>query len=62
MNKQKRLEDIRDAIKSGNVRNKPDVARQRIQDTDGRYVSIKDDDILEVIDRRLAAITEEANG
>lgn len=61
MSKQKSLEDLRDLIKSGKLKDNEHTRKQFIEDTNGRNVPLNDPDILDVIDRRLTVI-ERAHG
>lgn len=52
------LRELRAAVESGRL-TEPQKAQNCIADTDGRHVRLGDQDILAVIDRRIAA--EEAD-
>lgn len=62
--KLKALEDLRDQIKQGNVRNSDTSGHQRMFFTsvDGKKVSITDPGALEAVEARIAALAEVSNG
>lgn len=59
MTKRKQLEELRDLIKTGRV-NKRQHDRLHIEDTDGQTVPLTSEEALPAIERRLAALGDEA--
>lgn len=56
--KQKRLEALRDLVKSGKVTDQKH-GKMFIEDTDGTSIALSSADALPAIERRLAALEEE---